>query len=304
MPSFWPFRRKSRPTETAGARDAVPHRRLFGREYAAGVPYALPSDLGETNRLDFQHFILRQAFRGNYAAPIGTPASILDVGAGTGRWGREMATLFPDANVIGLDIKETAVDDQQPAGAQTDLLPANYSFVPGNILEGLPFADATFDFTHQRLLFFAIPSDRWQFVANELARVTRPGGWVEVVEGAYGYDPIGPAAQRIADAMLPAMLRRGIDPRNSALLDQFLAGAGLQAIQTQVAKLPVGDWGGRLGKLVATDVMSFSQAAKPLLLAQGMTESEVAELLTTMRRECEELRSTWPFYIAYGRRPG
>jgi ubiquinone/menaquinone biosynthesis C-methylase UbiE len=42
------------------------------------------------NRLDFQHFILRQAFKGNYAAPIRNPARILDVGTGTGRWATEM----------------------------------------------------------------------------------------------------------------------------------------------------------------------------------------------------------------------
>lgn len=304
MSRFWPFRRKSSQAGTQNSNGGVPRRRLFGREYTAGVPYALPSDVGEMNRLDFQHFVLRQAFQGNYAAPLQSPASILDVGTGTGRWAKEMALLFPTANVIGLDIKEPVADEQSASPAAPDLRPANYTFVSGNILEGLPFPDASFDFVHQRLLFFAIPTDRWQFVMNELCRVTRPGGWVEVVEGHFGYDPMGPAAQRIADAMLPAMQQRGIDPRNSALLDQFLRNAGLQQVEMRVAKLPVGEWGGRIGKLAATDVLSFSQAAKPLLLAQGMTESEFAQLVETMRRECEQLHTTWPFYIAYGQRPG
>jgi ubiquinone/menaquinone biosynthesis C-methylase UbiE len=299
---FWPFRRRS-SQESTPARDGAPRRSLFGREYAPGVPYALPSDLGEVNRLDFQHFVLRQAFKGNYAAPIGKPASILDVGSGTGRWAKEMAALFPNARVTGVDIKESAAGEPGAATA-ADQRPANYTFVPGNILEGLPFPDASFDFVHQRLLFFAIPSDRWQFVLNELYRVTRPGGWVEVVEGHYGYEPMGPAAQRISDVMLNAMQRRGIDPRNSARLDQFLQKAGFQRVQARTLKLPVGDWGGRLGQLLVTDVLSFSQAAKPLLLAQGMSEAECAQLIETMRRECESLRYTWPFHIAYGQRPG
>src|SRR5689334_10014737 len=169
----WPFRRKA---GTAGKADTDnSRRRLFGRAYTAGVPYALPSDLSEMNRLDFQHFILRQAFKGNYAAPVRNPYRILDVGTGTGRWAKEVAMLFPAASVTGLDIKEQVAESQG-----SDLSPANYSFVSGNILEGLPFPDASFDFVHQRLLFFAIPSDRWQFLLNELARVTRPGGWVEV----------------------------------------------------------------------------------------------------------------------------
>ena len=293
---MWPFRRKSK----ADKDDADTGRsRLFGREYTAGVPYALPSDLSEMNRLDFQHFILRQAFKGNYAAPIRNPYRILDVGTGTGRWAKEVAALFPAASVTGLDVKEQAAESQ---GA--DLNPANYAFVSGNILEGLPFPDASFDFVHQRLLFFAIPSDRWQFVLNELVRVTRPGGWVEVVEGRYGYEPMGPAAQHISDVMLATMLQRGIDPRASAHLDGFLRNAGLQQVQTRTIKLPVGDWGGRLGQLALTDVMTFSQAAKPLLLAQGMTEGECAALTAEMRRECETMRYTWPFYIVYGQRPG
>lgn len=302
---FWPFRRGSRRGGPRIVGDAgIPRRRLFGREYTAGIPYALPSDLGEMNRLDFQHFVLRQAFRGNYAAPLHHPTDILDVGSGTGRWAKEMASTFPAARVSGLDIKEPVTDENGASSSVSDPHPVNYTFVAGNILKGLPFPDATFDFTHQRLLFFAIPTDRWPFVLSELSRVTRPGGWVEVVEGHYGYDPMGPAAQQIADAMLAAMLRRGIDPRSSAHLEQLVSNAGLQQVQLQTVKLPVGDWGGRLGKLVATDVLSFSQAAKPLLLAQGMTESDFARLITTMRHEMETLRYTWPFYIVYGQRPG
>ena len=297
---MWPFRRKSGTSGKADKGEAAKSsRRLFGREYTAGVPYALPSDLSEMNRLDFQHFILRQAFKGNYAAPVRNPYRILDVGTGTGRWAKEVAMLFPAASVTGLDIKEQVAESQG-----SDLSPANYSFVSGNILEGLPFPDASFDFVHQRLLFFAIPSDRWQFLLNELARVTRPGGWVEVVEGRYGYEPMGPAAQHISDVMLATMIQRGIDPRASAHLDQFLRNAGLQQVQTRTIKLPVGDWGGRLGQLAVTDVMTFSQAAKPLLLAQGMTESECAALIAEMRNECETMRYTWPFYIVYGQRPG
>jgi ubiquinone/menaquinone biosynthesis C-methylase UbiE len=294
MPRFWPFRRVAQPATSAPAGGR--QRRLFGREYTADVPYALPSDLGEMNRLDFQHYLLRQAFKGIYAAPIDAPRDILDVGAGTGRWAKEMAALFPQARVTALDIKEPAESGETPAE------PRPYSFTQGDILQGLPFADAAFDFTHQRLLFFAIPSDRWQLVVGELARVTRPGGWVEVVEGHYGYEPMGPAAQRIADAMLPAMLQRGIDPRNSANLAQFLQAAGLRDVRTRVVNVPVGDWGGHIGHLALTDVMTFSQAARPLLLAQGMSDPDFAQLTQTMRDECERLRYTWPFYIAYGQR--
>src|SRR5579872_6362205 len=101
---FWPFRRKSNQLDAQSAGGSAQQQYFFGRAYTAGVPYALPSDLDETNRLDFQHFVLRQAFKGNFPAPIGTPTDILDVGAGTGRWAKEMAVVFSNASVVGLDI--------------------------------------------------------------------------------------------------------------------------------------------------------------------------------------------------------
>jgi hypothetical protein len=59
-----------------------------GRQYVAGAPYLLSKDLGETNRLDFQHYMLRYALRGNYAAPLQDPrlSSAWERARGAGRW--------------------------------------------------------------------------------------------------------------------------------------------------------------------------------------------------------------------------
>src|SRR6185312_2694638 len=101
-----------------------------GRRRAAGVPFMLPADMREVNRLDFQHYLLRNVFQGNYAAPIRDPASILDVGTGTGRWAHEMAMTFPRAKVLGLDITAPRVEE----GPGRDQRPPNYAFVLGNVL--------------------------------------------------------------------------------------------------------------------------------------------------------------------------
>jgi ubiquinone/menaquinone biosynthesis C-methylase UbiE len=124
-----------------------------------GLPYALPCDIEEISRLDFQHYMLRYALQGLYFAPLNNPSSILDVGTGTGRWALEMAQFFPRANVIGVDVNPPPADERAATGV--DVRPPNYAFTPGNVLEGLPFEDEVFDFVHMRLLFTAIPSDRW-----------------------------------------------------------------------------------------------------------------------------------------------
>src|SRR5579875_1731580 len=251
MPSWWPFRRRARAADTASS---LPKNTLHGRKYAFGVPYALPADMSETNRLDFQHYMLRYALQGNYAAPIQYPRDILDVGTGTGRWAIEMAQFFPHANVIGVDVTEPQPDQQAETNPGLDRRPPNYHFQVGNILEGLSFPDGSFDFVHQRLLFFAIPADRWEFVFHELYRVTRPSGWTEAVEGSPIMGPLGPSTQMMTDAGIGALLKRGLDPRKSEQIDSLLREAGFINVQKHTLYLPVGAWGGRIGKLVAADI--------------------------------------------------
>jgi hypothetical protein len=93
---------------------------------------------------------------------------------------------------MGLDIKDPGVDEPGQ-GSGLNPRPENYAFVAGNILQGLPFPVDSFDFVHQRLRFFAVPGDRWQFVVNELVRVTRPGAglsWSKVTTPILKVSPL------------------------------------------------------------------------------------------------------------------
>ena len=84
-----------------------------------------------------------------------------------------MATDFPNPSFTGVDISPVT-----PQGIK----PKNVHFVQGNILDGLPFPDNSFDYVHQRLLILGIPSDKWQSVVNDIVRVLKPGGYLEVFE--------------------------------------------------------------------------------------------------------------------------
>jgi SAM-dependent methyltransferase len=143
----------------------------------------------EVDRLDLQHFALLEGLGTNYLAPVSEPAVILDVGSGTGRWAAELCLDFPAALVIALDL--------QPSGSQP---PPNYRSVRSNVLDGLPFADGTFDSVHQRLLGPGLPLKSRSSVVQDLVRVTRPGGRVEIVEGRFDLEPAGLATARSSDS--------------------------------------------------------------------------------------------------------
>ncbi|HEX2348087.1 MAG TPA: methyltransferase domain-containing protein [Ktedonobacterales bacterium] len=265
------------------------------------APYVLPSDDKEINRLDFQHYMLRYALRGNFAAPIQRPMSILDVGSGTGRWATEMARLFPEANVIGTDI--VAPNPETTPAADDGVRPDNYAFIQGNILEGLPFADGAFDYTHMRLLLFAIPEARWPDVARELVRVTRPGGWIELVETGPQRNG-GPAMDQVVNWITQASLKRGINPLLGPSIGGFLSQAGVPNVSAREIALPVGAYGGRVGRLAETDVFGVLQGVKGLVAAQNLaTPEQYDNAVMAAKADLNNYQCALPFYIAYGQRP-
>lgn len=302
MPWFWQrwTRGRSGEQEAEDGGAGASYRTLGGRRFLRGVPYVLPNDMGEVNRLDFQHYMMRYALRGNYAAPLGRdPGSILDVGSGTGRWAIEMAQLFPRAAVVGVDVTPPARDDESATG---ETLANNYKFVAGNVLERLPFDDGAFDFTHQRYMIGAIPRESWPRAITELARVTRPGGWVEVVEADTSRG--GGAALQQADAWVAAVLaRRNLDIHLARQLGPWLEQAGLSEVTVRQVDLPLGAYGGRVGGLVETDYFAAIDAMRAPVVALGLaSEESYRAVAQAARDEVRQGRCTFPIYVVYGHR--
>ncbi len=270
-----------------------------GRRIMANVPDLLPKDQQEISRLDFQHHLLRNALGGNYAAPIAQPARILDVGCGTGRWAIEMAVAFPFASVVGLDIFAPSTHS-----GPLERLPKNYQFVTGNILEELPFPDKHFDFVHMRLLFTAIPADHWPEAVRKLMRVTRPGGWVELVESGLPRNG-GPALDQLTRWIMQVSAHRGIDLHLGAEIGRFLQMARAQHIVTREMAFPVGNYGGRIGQMMAVDAFAMFESLRALVVIQGVAPPQQYDQALADARNYTLLNTSrcfLPFYLAYGQR--
>jgi SAM-dependent methyltransferase len=266
------------------------------RDGGAGLAYILPRHPAETDRLDVQHYALQELLGTNFLAPVDKPARVLDIGSGTGQWAYDVGRQFPRSLVVGLDVARSK------PGA-----PSNYRFVRANLLRGLPFAESSFDFVHQRLMATsAIPVQDWPAVMAELVRVTVDGGWIELVEAFTGVEPAGPATQRLTDLTRRVSKSYGVDADAVVIraLGDHLRRAGLAGVEQRRVALPVGEWGGRVGSLNATNMRSFlSRMAPAFEEREGLSEAEFAGLLHASRAECEELHSKASFVFAIGRRP-
>ncbi len=296
----WPFnRRKKSPAPTVSEQhprdENVALPAMAGdRRFLKNVPYMLPKDLGEINRLDFQHFALRATLKGNYLAPLENPTFVLDVGCCTGQWCYEMCAEFPAAQVTGFDLE---------AGKPANL--PNYRFVAGNVLDGLPFPDASFDYIHQRLMVTALPLTAWPVEVKELARVARPGGWIELIEGGDEIVPNGPATRRLFELMSQLAAIRGLDTSGvvSRSLDEYLHQAGMQHVRKGTIDIPIGHWGGRIGGLMATNFRTtFTGVREVFQVRFHLPGAEFDQLLNTMQQEWEQYHTVYRFVYAYGQK--
>ncbi|KAG0703971.1 hypothetical protein DFH29DRAFT_998026 [Suillus ampliporus] len=99
---------------------------------------------------------------------------ILDVGCGNGVWVIKAAKYWKGCKVIGLNIVSLQPDLSSP----TPVL----GLLNSHSLEGLPFANESFDFVHVKRIARGVPEDKWDDLFEEITCVMKPGAAFEVVE--------------------------------------------------------------------------------------------------------------------------
>jgi ubiquinone/menaquinone biosynthesis C-methylase UbiE len=107
-------------------------------------------------------------------------ASILDAGCGTGEGASRIAALFPDARVLAVDILD---DHLARARSLYAGLASRLTFEHQSIF-ALEEPTGSFDLTVCRHVLHSIPQA--DTAIAELARVTRPGGYLHLIVEDYG----------------------------------------------------------------------------------------------------------------------
>ena len=104
-----------------------------------------------------------------------------------GTWLVDMSLQYPNSSFTGVDYRRFL---------PTDTGPPNVTFLAENILDGLPFPDDSFDFVFMRFMGWHLNQMEWVRIINELTRVARPGGWIEIMEADMIWYNEGPNAQQ------------------------------------------------------------------------------------------------------------
>ncbi|CAG8638615.1 1426_t:CDS:2 [Cetraspora pellucida] len=251
--------------------------------------YFLPNDNDECDRLQLQHFIERYIWQDNFFAPVNhllnqEGTMVLDVGTGPGTWLLEMATNYPKSKFIGIDISPV-----QP----NTIKPKNAEFIEGNVLKHLPFPDDTFNYVFQRFLNVGIPEKSWPSVINELVRVLKPGGYIELLEVEVLFNKMGPATARLMDGILIIFGENGLDQMTCHKLQGFLEGhRQLHDVHSEIKKSIDNEDSEKLYKLMYENYATGLISLKPKLMnIIGASSNEYDDLIKKMGNEIIELES-------------
>lgn len=134
------------------------------------------------------------------------PARVLDLGTGTGAAARAAAELWPEAEIVGVDLSRAMVEEAQRL-APSQLV----RFAVGDS-SALTFESESFDLVtlNNMIPFF-----------DEVARVVRPGGWIAIAYSMGARTPIYVPLER---------LRVELGKRGFADFREFSAGSGLSLL--------------------------------------------------------------------------
>jgi SAM-dependent methyltransferase len=157
-----------------------------------------PTTVKETNRQRGEHYLLKYVFQTSYFAPIQDilvkpDSKTLDIGCGSqANWLIDVARDFSESTFYGFDIVD-------PFGPTTNKLhiPSNCIINKQDLFNGFEYNDNTFDYVHQRMMHLIYHSEKLPWMFQEILRVTKENGWIELVEPDTMPKKIGPLFSKI-----------------------------------------------------------------------------------------------------------
>ncbi|CAG8561920.1 8126_t:CDS:2 [Paraglomus occultum] len=264
--------------------------------------YVLPNDSDEDERLDIQHIILKNTFNGNFSAPVDqllrSGARVLDVGCGSGVWTLDLAKEYPNSHFVGIDITLAGVMGETPS---------NVEFIEYNVLDGLPFNSNSFDYVFARALISVYTRAQWTELAiPEYVRVTKPGGWVELMELGLPRDGNDINIQRLGNAWISIAESKGLVVETNFEVRGFIEQSGFFTnINHETQHVPIGPKGDKHAELGIRCFRDLWCGLKvPYMAVMQVTGEHYDAIVEAAVHSLIHKGTTWEFTRAWGQKKG
>ncbi|KAF9344216.1 hypothetical protein BGX26_004645 [Mortierella sp. AD094] len=181
--------------------------------------------------------------------------------------------------------------------------PRNCDFHTEVPLNRLPFSNEQFDFVYQRRQGIVLMSTEWQRTILELFRVTKRGGWIEILEPDQFLRGGGELCQLAGEYCVALFESMGRNPNVVYEMQQLLESAGFVNVTAKVWSIPVG-WGGPVGQAMLVNQRQFVNELEPIYVRQGHGESqEFREITNGIFEEAVEKKAYINYHVFVAQKP-
>ncbi|KAF8205715.1 S-adenosyl-L-methionine-dependent methyltransferase [Mycena galopus ATCC 62051] len=236
-------------------------------------------------------------------APVSLDRSdkVLETGTGSGLWIMDLAaTVDSSVPMVGVDIEPRLFPVSPPKNIEFQV--ESVTSLPSEWTD-------TFSLVHQRLLLLGLQESQWPKALQEIHRVLRPGGWVQLAEHApWRESPGKPYLGKLAHLYRSITASRNLYFDCAYRIPKMLEEAGFVDIQSESRMQAIGKWGGEFGVASAVNQIGVLRGVKtPVLEAGGYglvaSEAEYDELVNGIEKEWNEIAGTErEFIITWARK--
>ncbi|CAG7564123.1 unnamed protein product [Fusarium equiseti] len=263
----------------------------------------------EISRLELMHGVLSGLFDERLIfPPIRSPKRVLDCGCGTGDWAMEVATQYPDSEVLGIDVSPHMIPENPPDNMELQVDDLNGRFT---------FESNHFDLVHSQMVAGGIHANRWRSYVRDIFRVLKPGGWCQMVEIYFNAQSdngtltpdhaLSQWSKQYLDSQSPYK-----DPRAPLQLAGWMRSAGFTEVESRLMTLPMCGWSnvprdyeiGRSNNDNVSQLLS-SLALYPFTQFLGMSFNDFQLLVAQARSEASNpaFKAYFPIYVCIGKKP-
>ncbi|CAG8564055.1 14914_t:CDS:2 [Cetraspora pellucida] len=264
--------------------------------------YPLPKKNYGGDRLALQHNIFKYIWQSNFSAPVNekleTGAKVLDFGCGTATWLIDLSSQYPKSSFFGVEKPSSVLRDLTPS------TPQNVSIQYCDLLSKLPFEDETFDFIYIRFMASVIPDNNFKEVINELVRVLKTDGYMEIMDVDAQGGNEGMLTQEFMSSVRSYYKSVGINPTITATLEPlFRSKSHLASITTERQCYPIGNWDNPIGEIALENLlMVLKQIKSHLASYMKLNEDEYDMKLFNIKEEVNIFQTYWNSVRVYGKK--
>ncbi|KAH8554163.1 hypothetical protein BGW37DRAFT_555061 [Umbelopsis sp. PMI_123] len=257
--------------------------------------FPVPTGKQQTCKDNVIHYIMRYIMNGRNLV-----ASEESWTLGSGIWAIEMATAYPNYDVVGVDLLCPGID--------YDNVPKNCSFRTVDVLADLPFENESFDYVFVRNMILELGDNGYKNLINDSYRILKPGGYLEISEPDIELRNAGPVTDRFLHLYTKAFECIGINAQltNSlpTLINTSSFAAQTSPACTWTVAIPVGKrWKSRIARLLALYLLSEFRSCKNMVCTVAkLAEDDYDDVMAAVKEELLSIVDThaiWRTVLAH-----